>query len=221
MLAEIKADPELRRIPVVVLTTSEAEQDIVDELRPARQLLHQQAGRPGAIHRRGPLDRGLLARDREATASRVTTPLTIPWPPPTEQVIRVLLIEDNPADVDLIRRRSTTPSEPRDRRAAGGAGARAAPGRWPGRLRAPAPMTATASTWCCWISRSRTATASTRSCAWSGRAEGPDRRPERPRRRGAGRPGRPRGRPGLPGQGPGGRRHPDPLDSLRHRAQAR
>jgi two-component system, chemotaxis family, response regulator Rcp1 len=29
VLAEIKSDPELRRIPVVVLTTSEAEQDIV------------------------------------------------------------------------------------------------------------------------------------------------------------------------------------------------
>jgi chemotaxis family two-component system response regulator Rcp1 len=30
VLAEIKADPKLRRIPVVVLTTSEAEQDIVE-----------------------------------------------------------------------------------------------------------------------------------------------------------------------------------------------
>src|ERR687884_1433856 len=30
VLAEIKADPNLRRIPVVVLTTSEAEQDIVE-----------------------------------------------------------------------------------------------------------------------------------------------------------------------------------------------
>jgi two-component system response regulator len=30
VLAEVKSDPELRRIPVVVLTTSEAEQDIVE-----------------------------------------------------------------------------------------------------------------------------------------------------------------------------------------------
>lgn len=30
VLAEIKADPDLRRIPVVVLTTSEAEQDILE-----------------------------------------------------------------------------------------------------------------------------------------------------------------------------------------------
>ena len=29
VLAEIKADPKLRRIPVVILTTSKAEQDIV------------------------------------------------------------------------------------------------------------------------------------------------------------------------------------------------
>ena len=29
MLAEIKADPDLRTIPVVVLTTSEAEEDIL------------------------------------------------------------------------------------------------------------------------------------------------------------------------------------------------
>ena len=29
MLAEVKADPDLRRIPVVVLTTSEAEEDVL------------------------------------------------------------------------------------------------------------------------------------------------------------------------------------------------
>jgi CheY-like chemotaxis protein len=29
VLAEVKADPELRKIPIVVLTTSEAEEDVV------------------------------------------------------------------------------------------------------------------------------------------------------------------------------------------------
>ena len=29
MLAEVKADPDLRRIPVVILTTSKAEEDIL------------------------------------------------------------------------------------------------------------------------------------------------------------------------------------------------
>ena len=49
-----RADADLQRIPVVVLTTSQAEEDIVASLRPARQLLHHQAGRPRAVHRGRP-----------------------------------------------------------------------------------------------------------------------------------------------------------------------
>ena len=64
VLAEIKADPELKRIPVVVLTTSRAEEDILRVLRPPRQLLHHQAGRLRPVHQRGAIHRGLLAHRR-------------------------------------------------------------------------------------------------------------------------------------------------------------
>ena len=52
VLHEIKTDDALKRIPVVVLTTSKAEEDVLRSLRPARQLLHHEAGRPRAVHRR-------------------------------------------------------------------------------------------------------------------------------------------------------------------------
>jgi len=41
VLAIIKADPELKRIPVVILTTSKAEERHPQNLQPARELLHQ------------------------------------------------------------------------------------------------------------------------------------------------------------------------------------
>jgi len=43
-LAEIKGNPDLRKIPVIVLTTSKAEEDIFRTYDPRRQLLHHQAG---------------------------------------------------------------------------------------------------------------------------------------------------------------------------------
>ena len=52
MLAEIKADPDLRRIPVVVLTTS-APSTTSQELRAARELLHHEARRPRPVRRGG------------------------------------------------------------------------------------------------------------------------------------------------------------------------
>ena len=44
VLAEIKADDDFKRIPVVILTTSKAEEDVI-KLQSACQLLHHQAHR--------------------------------------------------------------------------------------------------------------------------------------------------------------------------------
>ena len=72
VLAEIKEDPELRTIPVVVLTTSEAEEDIAALLRPARQRLRDQAGRLRPLHRGRAPDRRLLRLGGQAPEPAVT-----------------------------------------------------------------------------------------------------------------------------------------------------
>ena len=43
VLAEIKGDPSLRHIPVIVLTTSEDARGYLEKLRSASQLLHYKA----------------------------------------------------------------------------------------------------------------------------------------------------------------------------------
>ena len=55
VLAEVKSDPELRRIPVVVLTTSQAHEDILKSYD-----LH------AAVHVSKPVDFDDFARRREA-----------------------------------------------------------------------------------------------------------------------------------------------------------
>jgi Response regulators consisting of a CheY-like receiver domain and a winged-helix DNA-binding domain len=66
VLAELKQDDELLMIPVVMLTTSQAEEDIAAQLLAARQRVHQQARRLRALYRRHPADRQLFPDPRQA-----------------------------------------------------------------------------------------------------------------------------------------------------------
>ena len=115
VLAEIKADPALTPDPGRRADHLAGRGGHPRELRPARQLLHHQAGRPRPVHRGRQVDRdfwltvvrlptiesgvgvaeprstGADPARRARTASRRRTPL------------RVLLIEDNPGDARLIR----------------------------------------------------------------------------------------------------------------------
>ena len=69
LLEKIKSDIDLCHIPVVVLTTSSAEEDILQELQAARQRVRHQAGGSGPVHERGPPDRRILRPGGQATES--------------------------------------------------------------------------------------------------------------------------------------------------------
>ena len=64
VLEEIKNDPDLRRIPVVVLTTSAAEDDIVSAYDHHVDFLHPQADSARRLHPHDARDQQLLARIR-------------------------------------------------------------------------------------------------------------------------------------------------------------
>ena len=68
VLAEIKADDGLKQIPVIVLTTSKAEEDILRAYNLAVKLLHHQTGGPGPVHQGGESDRRFLVHGGETTA---------------------------------------------------------------------------------------------------------------------------------------------------------
>ncbi len=93
VLRRLKASERTRDIPVVVLTSSREERDMVGELRPRRQQLHRQAGRLRAVHARGERARPVLAAPQPG--ARVTDPS-----PP----LRVLLVEDSADDAELVAR---------------------------------------------------------------------------------------------------------------------
>ena len=73
-LAEIKADESLRRIPIVVMTTSSDEADILSHLRPRGQLVHHQAGHVRSAGRRDADLDAVLVRDRPGAQRRGARP---------------------------------------------------------------------------------------------------------------------------------------------------
>ena len=115
VLAHIKEDESLKTIPTVILTTSEAEADIAQELPAAGQLLPQQAGaagrvrEPGEEHQRFLADHGHVAAAAELTPGTREGQAEIPWEvrkimnPPEEpsMPLQVLLVEDSPGDLRL------------------------------------------------------------------------------------------------------------------------
>ena len=72
VLGEVKRDDDLRTIPIVVLTTSNADTDIVGSYTPAGQRLRHQADRPGRLQRRGAPDRRVLRSGRGAAETFLT-----------------------------------------------------------------------------------------------------------------------------------------------------
>ena len=84
VLRDIKGDPELRRIPVVVLTTSDAEEDVLAVLRPARQRLRAQARRLRAVRRRRARHRRLLHHRRAPSVTGERRRVVTHRPPTAE-----------------------------------------------------------------------------------------------------------------------------------------
>ena len=68
VLAEIKSDDDAAAHPGGHPDHLQGRGGHPAQLRPARQLLHHQAGRPRPVHRRRPVDRPLLAHGRDASA---------------------------------------------------------------------------------------------------------------------------------------------------------
>jgi chemotaxis response regulator CheB len=87
VLAQIKSDRTLKTIPVLVPTTSRAEQDVLQSNELQANCYITQASRCGAVHHRVEIDRRLLADDRHLAASGLNSPAGVtvpvfPSPPP-------------------------------------------------------------------------------------------------------------------------------------------
>ena len=96
VLSNIKADPSLAKIPVVIFTTSQASSDISPELQTGSELLSEKTRESSGIRCGGPIHGGILAGLRQPAAEGETM---------KDQSTHVLLIEDNPGDADLVRLR--------------------------------------------------------------------------------------------------------------------
>ena len=96
MLSNIKADPALAKLPVVIFITSQANSDIAQSYTLGSEPLFKKAGESSGIRRSGPIRGGVLAGLRQSAAEGETM---------NDSATHVLLIEDNPGDADLVRRR--------------------------------------------------------------------------------------------------------------------
>ena len=72
VLSNIKADPALAKIPVVIFTTSQASSDITRSYKLGANCYLQKAGKSSGIRRGGPIHGGILAGLRQPAAEGET-----------------------------------------------------------------------------------------------------------------------------------------------------
>ena len=137
VLAQIKADDSLKTIPTVILTTSEAEADIVTSYQ-----LHANCYLSKPVQ----LDafESLVKSINDFWLTKVKLPPAEARPNEHEAIRRLLLIEDNPGDARLLREMFNEQGARRHRADARGVHARSREA--PGRMRR---STSSCSTWGC------------------------------------------------------------------------
>ena len=97
VLQRMKDDPRTKPIPVVVLTSSKEQSDMVESYKLGRQQLHRQAGQFRALCRGRSRAWLLLAAAEPAPGPQLERP-AMPEP------LNVLIVEDSAADAELVLR---------------------------------------------------------------------------------------------------------------------